>query len=173
VTGFLTHIASWSFCSSILDLVAHYSGIFLSLTRDTGSYILDTAKGNLSERAFRFCTLYGSLVALDVLLILVCLCILFKIKRARTRIFYLRESYRFYIIFGALRSIVLFQSPLTLASILWKFGGLAGKYAAVAALLEISTYILICCVSHFVFTELYAGAKRVSVEKEKTTPGKK
>lgn len=165
VTEFISYIASWSFCSTILDFVARSLGFFLSMIRYVMSPTLEIVKDSFSERVSHLCILYGSLAVLNVFLILACLCMLSKIRRSTTKIFYLRESYRFYVIFSIVRFATLFRSSLSLAGVLSRLGGSVGKHTPMAALLDVSLCILVCCTSHFVFTTLSRSAKRVSIEK--------
>lgn len=101
----------------------------------------------------------GGLLVVNALLILACFSMLSRIKGITTRFFYLRESYRFYVILGLARCIVLFHSlPLS------GDGKLALK-AQETFLVETLLYILICCAMHLILVSS-SSAKSVSIEEE-------
>lgn len=114
--------------------------------------------------------LYGGLAITSILLILVCLCMLSRIRSVTTKIFYLRESYRFYAILGFVRCVVL--------SHIWPFSMALGKLwisdlgMLVVFLADASLYILMCCAIHLIFVA-FTDAKSVSVEKETEDPKEK
>lgn len=165
VANLFTNVASWSLCSAILDFVSRSFDFLLSPARSIGSYV-GIATSGLSEKTLRFCALYGGLAMLDALLIILCLCLLFRIKKTTSKIFYLKESYCYYTIFVAVRILALFHSPLSPSNIFICVHGLAGRYALSAALGELFLYTLICYACHFILINLYQKhLKGVTTEK--------